>query len=122
MNFRTLTIVITMMTLIFTTGCSQRVADLTVASTQNINMNSNDFIEGKRVKGTDTVAAIIFPLGTPNVEEAFDDAIKHDPCIVGLTDTVITHNWFYLYFGYFQYNVEGTELIDQSKVGCDSYQ
>ncbi len=32
-------------------GCSSRVADLTVASTKNYNLNSNNFVKGARVQG-----------------------------------------------------------------------
>ena len=32
-------------------GCAQRVADLTVASTKNYNLNGDKFVKGARVKG-----------------------------------------------------------------------
>ncbi|PSW08736.1 hypothetical protein C9J01_23035 [Photobacterium rosenbergii] len=101
-------------------GCSQRVADLTVASTLNVDMNSQGFVEGKRVEGSDTKIAVIFPLGIPNVETAVDDAIKDDKCVVGLADAVVEHSWFYLYLGFFSYDVEGTQIIDTEKPGCEN--
>lgn len=36
-------------------GCAVRMADLTVASTKNYNLNSNKFVKGERVTGVDTV-------------------------------------------------------------------
>ena len=106
---------------LFASGCSQRVADLTVASTTNVNMNSDQFIEGNRVEGVDNVPAVILPLGVPNVETAIDDATDSSKCVVGLADAVVDYTFFYLYFGFFEYSVTGTEIIDLSKPGCEDY-
>lgn len=45
---------------LFLSGCSQRVADLTVASTKNYNMNGGQFVTGNRVTGEDSSAIVIF--------------------------------------------------------------
>lgn len=103
---------------VFLSGCSNRAADLTVASTKNYNINSNKFIKGKRVTGSDTVPIILFPLGMPNVEEAIDKAIEGNKCAVGLSDVVIYEEFFSLLIGFAGYRVEGTEIIDQSLLGC----
>jgi len=66
--------VLAMSTIAFT-GCSVRMADMTVASTKNYNLNSNQFVKGERVKGEDKVPVILFPLGIPNFKTAVDRAI-----------------------------------------------
>jgi len=102
------------------TGCTTRLADLTVASTKNVNLNSGKLETGEIVEGDDTVIAIIIPFGNPDIEGAVDNATK-SRCVVGLENAVIEHNWFYLYFGFFQYTVKGNELIDRSIPGCEDY-
>lgn len=57
-------------------GCTVRVADLTVASTKNYNLNGGKFYKGKRVTAEDSYPVIIFPLGIPNVKTAADRAIE----------------------------------------------
>ncbi|SWL02301.1 Uncharacterised protein [Klebsiella pneumoniae] len=42
-------------------GCTVRVADLTVASTKNYNLNGGKFYKGKRVTAEDSYPVIIFP-------------------------------------------------------------
>lgn len=71
------------------TGCSTRVADLTVVSTKNFNMNSGNLTVGARVEGQSNIPVFIFPLGTPNLKEAVDRAIEKDKCAVGLSNAVI---------------------------------
>ena len=51
-------------------GCSVRMADLTVASTKNYNLNSNQFVKGERVTADDSVPVVLFPLGIPNMKTA----------------------------------------------------
>lgn len=57
-------------------GCTVRVADMTVGSTKNYNLNSAQFVKGARVIGEDTAPVFIFPLGIPNVKTAMDRAIE----------------------------------------------
>jgi len=71
-------------------GCAVRVADLTVASTKNYNLNSNQFVKGERVTADDSVPVVLFPLGIPNMKTAMDKAIEKNKCSVALTDVVIT--------------------------------
>ena len=47
------------------TGCAQRVADFTLASTKNVDLNNGQFSKGKRVEGIDTKYVILGPLGLP---------------------------------------------------------
>lgn len=102
-------------------GCSVRVADMTVGSTKNVNMNSGKFVKGNRVKGEDKAAVVLFPLGIPNVKTAMDRAIEKDKCAVGLSDVVITQLNHSFIFGAIGYRVEGDLVIDQGKPGCESH-
>ena len=102
------------------TGCSSRVADLTVASTKNYNLNSNKFVKGARVKAEDSAPVVIFPLGIPNVKTAIDRAIEKDRCSVALSDIVVTQFNYSFLFGKFGYLVEGTQVIDRAQPGCEN--
>ena len=101
-------------------GCTVRVADLTVASTKNYNLNGAKFIKGKRVVAEDSYPVIIFPMGIPNVKTAADRAIEQDKCAVGLTDVVVTQLNHSFLFGKIGLRVEGNLIIDQSQPGCNS--
>ncbi|QXY82496.1 hypothetical protein EWI73_00170 [Salmonella bongori] len=101
-------------------GCSARVADMTVASTKNYNLNANKFVKGARVIGEDSAPVFIFPLGVPNVKTAMDRAIEKDRCAVALSDVVVTHYNYSFLVGKFGYKIEGTQIIDRSQPGCES--
>ena len=103
---------------IFATGCSIRMADMTVASTKNYNLNSNQFVKGQRVIGEDKVPVVLFPLGFPNFKTAIDRAIEKDRCAVALSDVVITQLNQAFLFGQIGYRVEGTQIIDRSQPEC----
>lgn len=102
------------------TGCSNRVADLTVASTKNYNLNSNNFVKGARVTGEDSAPVVLFPLGIPNVKTAIDRAIEKNRCSVALGDLVVTEYNHSFIFGKFGFIVEGTSIIDRSQPGCEN--
>lgn len=112
-----LTSVLAMSTVAFT-GCSVRMADMTVASTKNYNLNSNQFVKGERVTGEDKVPVILFPLGMPNFKTAVDRAIEKDRCAVALSDVVITQLNQAFFVGQVGYRVEGTQIIDRSQPEC----
>ncbi|EKS7426942.1 hypothetical protein QCK43_001694 [Enterobacter cancerogenus] len=101
-------------------GCTVRVADLTVASTKNYNLNSNRFVKGARVKGEDTYPVVLFPFGIPNVKTATDRAIEQDKCAVALTDAVVTQLNQAFIVGKIGFRVEGNLVIDQSQPGCEN--
>ena len=90
-------------------GCTVRVADMTVGSTKNYNINSAKFVKGKRVTGEDTYPVILFPLGIPNVKTAMDNAIEQDKCAVGLTDVVVSQLNHSFLVGTIGYRIEGVE-------------
>ncbi|UYD60287.1 hypothetical protein OPFAMLBM_00288 [Aeromonas phage avDM12-TAAL] len=104
------------------TGCSQRVADLTVASTKNINLDNGKFEYGNRVTGTDQ-RGILFgiPVGIPEVKTAADRAIEQDRCAVGLKDVVVDYSFFSFFFGFMQYDVTGNLIIDKNVPGCTEW-
>lgn len=102
-------------------GCSTRVADLTVASTKNFNLHSSAISTGKRVEGSDSVAIVLFPLGNPNLKTAIDRAVEKDRCAVGLSDVVINQEFFAFIFGYAEVNVKGNLIIDNEQPGCGGY-
>jgi len=68
-----------LLVLFFGTGCTVRVADLTLVSTKNIDLSNAhlDARRGVRVTGSDCVFWILglIPLGVPNLETAIDDAL-----------------------------------------------
>ncbi|WP_417543672.1 hypothetical protein [Marinobacter sp.] len=103
---------------VLASGCAHRVADLTVGSTKNYNINSASFLKGDRVIGEDIVAVVLFPLGIPHVKTAVDDAIEKDRCAVGLTDLVITSLQQAFLVGRIGFRVEGNLIIDQEIDGC----
>lgn len=101
-------------------GCTVRVADLTVASTKNYNLNSSKFLKGKRVMAEDSYPVILFPMGIPNVKTAADRAIEQDKCAVGLTDVVVNQlNQFFI-VGKIGLRVEGNLILDRSQPGCEN--
>jgi len=104
------------------TGCSTRIVDLTVASTKNMNLDSTGLVTTGRVSGADTVPIIFnVPIGAIDMKEAIDDAIEQDSCGVGLTDVVVSHEFFAFIFGYVEYNVEGNLIVDSKVNGCKQY-
>lgn len=99
-------------------GCAQRVADLTLASTKSVELNSNSFTTGKRVIGEDVKPIILFPLGNPSIKEATNRAIEQDKCAVALTDVAVDFEFFSFFLGYLKYSVEGDLVIDRSQSNC----
>jgi hypothetical protein len=110
----------TVLVALLSTGCSQRIADFTLASTKNVDLNNGDFVKGKRVTGEDTKVIILFPIGIPSVKEAADVAIEKDKCAVALTDVTADSEFFSFLVGYVKYKVEGNLVIDKSIAGCEN--
>jgi hypothetical protein len=109
------------MSTIVLSGCSTRVADFTVVSTKNMNLNSGELVSGDRVEGSDGVPVVLFPLGRPNIKEATDHAIENDRCVVGLTDVVLDQFAFAFIIGYISFDIEGTQVVDKSLPGCENW-
>lgn len=102
-------------------GCSIRVADLTVGSTKNYNINGNKFVTGPRVTAEDSYPVIIFPTGIPNLKTAIDRAIEKDQCAVGLSNVVITQLNHAFLFGKIGVRAEGNLIIDRNLPGCENH-
>lgn len=114
-------IIILCMALVILSGCTRRVADLTVVSTKNFNMNSGNLTVGARVEGQNNIPVFIFPLGTPNLKEAVDRAIEKEPCAVGLSNAVIYQYVYSFLFGYMGISVKGNLILDNNQPGCGGY-
>ncbi|WP_445775091.1 hypothetical protein [Shewanella sp.] len=113
-------IAIISLALLTISGCTVRVADLTVASTKNFDLNSGNLVKGQRVTGEDSYPVILFPTGIPNVKTAMDRAIESEKCAVGLSDLVITQLNHSFIIGSIGMRVEGDLIIDKSRSGCES--
>lgn len=101
-------------------GCTARVADMTLASTKNISLNGTHFAKGQRVAAEDSYPVILFPAGIPSVKTAMDRAIERNRCAVGLTDLVVTQLNHAFIFGRIGVRVEGNLLLDRSLPGCEN--
>lgn len=99
-------------------GCSVRMADLTVGSSKNFDLNSGNLKKGKRVIGEDLYPVILLPFGIPNIKTAMDNAIQKEPCAVGLSNVVINNIQHHFLVGQHGYSVEGDLIIDASQTEC----
>jgi hypothetical protein len=115
------TTIIMAVSVLLLSGCAQRVADFTLASTKNVDLNNGEFVVGDRVTGEDSKAIVIMPIGIPSVKEATDKAIEQDKCAVALTDVTADTEYFSFIFGYIKYSVEGDLIIDKTKDGCENW-
>ena len=78
-------------TAVVLSGCVNRLGDFTVMSTKNMDIKRtlHSVDTSKRLTGEDTVLYFIFPWGTPNLEEAIDNAIEKDRRAVGLSNVTL---------------------------------
>lgn len=88
-------------------SCTQRIADLTFASTKNVDMNAPQgytTVPNARVTGRDTAHIIIFiPTKTPSAKEAIDRAIeKNGSECVGLANAKLEYGGWYIPYIYGQ--------------------
>ncbi|APU30799.1 hypothetical protein UYA_14150 [Ectopseudomonas alcaliphila JAB1] len=111
-------LLITIVGAVMASGCTIRVADMTVGSTKNYNLNSANFVKGARVVGEDKYPVILFPTGIPNMKTAIDKAIEKDKCAVGLSDLVISQLNHSFLIGTIGIRAEGNLIIDASQPGC----
>ncbi len=85
---------------LMSTGCSMRVADLTIASTRNVTLEKKDLdrLPQKRgITGVDSRWMILFfPIGIPKLEEAVDDGLAKGQGDVMLDVAVYTGGWWFL--------------------------
>lgn len=99
-------------------GCANRLGDLSIASTKNINLKSqvHQVDTSRRVSGEDRIHIIFFvPTSTyPNLEEAIDNAMKAAPGSVALSDVTIKRGFWYLplIYGQEYVEVEGNPVFE----------
>ena len=105
-------VLISLATFLFS-GCSIRVADLTLVSTKNIDLSDTqlDARKGQRQKGEDCRPVILgIPFGLPNMEEAVDKALEAGKGNV-MIDEVTEYKFVWLVIGRLDcIVVEGTVL------------
>ena len=95
-------------------GCSVRVADLTMVSTKNIDLSNTqlDARKGQRQTGEDCRFNLLglIPFGLPNMEEAVDKALEKGKGNV-MVDEVTEYKNIWVILGFIScINVEGTVL------------
>ena len=97
--------------LLLLVGCAVRSGDLTLLSTRNIDLSNAtiDVRQGKRVVGEDCVPVILVPLGSPNLQEATDDALEKGAGNV-MVDQVTRFTMKAFLFGVSCIESEGTVL------------
>jgi len=92
-------------------ACTQRLGDLTVASTKNIMISSfnPNSMRSTRAEGRDCKAMILMiPTGVPNIESAIDNALSRAGNANFMTDAVITSKfWTAIVYGQTCYLVTG---------------
>lgn len=89
-------------------GCTQRIGDFTILSSKNVGHIGT---AGPRVKGSDCVLIILFPLGLPNMKTAVDKAIESaGPGYDALSDVVLSQTSWAFIIGQSCYDIEGTAL------------
>jgi len=98
-----------------TSGCSQRVADLTLISTKNIDLSDTtlDARHGKRVKGDHCAYSLLglLPLGVPNLKNAVDRALEAGGGNIMVDEVTYVRSYYFILFGMSCVDVEGTVLV-----------
>jgi hypothetical protein len=97
---------------LFVSGCSTRIADLTVISPHNVSLKHVDIdsmSQVKHVEGVDKAPIVLFfPLGQPNLEEAISDALRKGGGDLMTDVTVYEEAWWAVLFGQKALRVKGT--------------
>ena len=95
-------------------GCTFRVADLTLVSTKNVDLNNTslDARKGKRVKGEHCAFALLglIPFGVPNLEEAVDEALEKGKGNIMVDQVTYSTGAYYILLSQSFIEVEGTVL------------
>lgn len=112
---------LSLITITFITGCTQRVTDFTVISTKNVDFSSSKLKRAsERIEGKDEhyfILMIIPTRGPITLKQAIDNTIEKVPGAVALVDGVIyKKNWAWIILSYDAYIITGTPLIDQNLV------
>ena len=88
-------------------GCTNRLADLTVVSTKNVEIGAK-YKKLRKYEGVDKNVLILFiPIGFPNMEEAVDKCIEKGKGVL-LTDAVVKRTiWWAILYGEDYFTVTG---------------
>lgn len=104
---------------VYAYGCTNRVADLTLVSTKNIDFSATslDHKSGKREKAEDCRVAILgIPFGFPNMETAVDKALQAGGGNLMIDEVTESKTTWFLIGTYNCIVVEGT-VINSQKAG-----
>ena len=98
-------------TLITSTACSLRLADLSAVSTRNVTLDKVDldsFPQTKGIVGKDTKWMFLFiPFGVPHLEDAIDDALDKGNGDMMIDAVLHSKGWWFL-IGQSSLQVKGT--------------
>ncbi len=93
-------------------GCSLRLADFSVISTKNVNLDKVDLdamSQTKGIIGVDSKLMFLFiPLGIPHLEDAIDDALEKGGGDVMIDTVLYSKGWSILLIGQNTLEVKGT--------------
>jgi len=104
--------------IVISSGCAHRVADLTLVSTKNIDLNNTvlDIRSGERVKGSDCALSLLglIPFGVPNLQEAIDSALEKGNGSIMVDQVTYLKQYYFVLGGSSCIEVEGTVLASAS--------
>jgi hypothetical protein len=100
MKFKKLQLVLCLICILFTSACSIRLADFSILSTRNVNLDKIDLDSKPQVKGVvgkDTSFIFLFiPFGFPHLEDAVDDALNKGNGDVLIDGVLHSKAWWFI--------------------------
>ena len=97
--------------LIFLSGCTTHITDLSMISNKNINLEKIDIDRApqrKLVEGEDSkFIFLFFPLGTPKIKEAVNDALQKGNGDLIVDASLYAKSWWFL-VGQTSIQIKGT--------------
>jgi hypothetical protein len=88
------------------TGCTRRIGDFTMVTTKNYETKAQYKMVG-RMEGKSVKLIVLFPLGTPDLKDAVDDAIQAGSGVYLANAVIEQINWYALLIGQTGYIVTG---------------
>jgi len=111
-SLRLMIAAICLISLLFTFGCSIRLADLTMISTKNVTLDKVDLDSLPQTKGVvgkdEKFVFLGIPLGLPHLEEAVDDALEKGNGDILIDSVLYTKHWDIWIIGQNILEVKGT--------------
>jgi len=100
--------------LVFINGCTHRVADLTLISTKNVDLDSIQLNvkKGERVKGEHCGYALLglIPISLPNLQDAIDQALEKGKGNIMIDQVTYSKVFYFVIASSLCFEVEGTVL------------